>query len=359
MTGRGRDLRVLHVVSSTDRRGAETSALELCRALSESGCEGSTVALAPGSVGGLDLPVLGPSRFAPGTIRALSRACRGHDAVVAHGSSTLPAVALATLRLRTPFLYRSVGDPSAWATTPGRRTRVRAAARRASRVVALWRGSAALWNEVLAVPAERIEVIPNSVPADRFPLATSGDRARARSALDLPAEGPVALILGALSPEKRVDLAIRAVAALRDVTLAVVGDGAQRESLEQLARSLVGPRVRFYGSTEQPWVALAAADVLLLPSDTEGQPAVAIEAGLTGLPVVATRTGGLPEIVLNGKTGVLVEAGDLDGMMIGTRTCIEKRDPWGETAREHCLRNFALERITGKWSELLQSVITG
>lgn len=359
MTGRGGDLRVLHVVSSTDRRGAETSAVALCSALAGLGLAGSTLALAPGPSDGLDLPVLGRSRFGAGTLRSLRQASRDHDVVVAHGSSTLPAVAAATIGLATPFVYRSIGDPRAWATTAARRARVRAAASRASRVVALWRGAAVTWHQLLGIPAGRIEVIPNGVPAGLFPLPTPDERTQARVALGLPADGPVALCLGALSREKRVDLAIRAVASLRGVSLAVVGEGSERSSLERLAVDQAEGRVWFLGSTDEPWRALAAADVLLLPSDTEGQPAVAIEAGLTGLPVAATRVGALGEIVIGGRTGELVEPGDPDGLAAAAVRCLDRRREFGAAARQHCLRTFAIERITGKWCALLQSVITG
>jgi glycosyltransferase involved in cell wall biosynthesis len=359
VTGRRRDLRVLHVVSSTDRRGAETSAVELCSALGEVGFGGSTVALAAGTVGGLDLPVLGSSRFATETLRSLRNFARAHDLVIAHGSSTLPAVAAATIGLATPFVYRSVGDPGAWATTPARRVRVRVGARRAARVVALWRESAVAWHEVLGIRPDRIVVIPNGVRADRFPVPRPDEKVGSRIRLGLPEHGPVALCLGALSPEKRVDLAIEAVADLPGVTLAVVGEGGERASLERLAADRAGDRVRLLGAINEPWPALAAADVLLLPSDTEGQPAVAIEAGLTGLPVVATRVGGVAEIVLDGRSGLLVDPGDVAGLAAAIQRCLGQRDELGTAARSHCLQNFSLDRITRKWSTLLQSVITG
>jgi glycosyltransferase involved in cell wall biosynthesis len=352
VTGRRRNLRVLHVVSSTDHRGAEISAVELCSALGEVGLGGSVVALAAGAVGGLDVPVLGSSRFATETLRSLRSGASAHDVVIAHGSSTLPAVAAATVGLATPFVYRSVGDPRAWLTTPARRVRVRIAARRAARVVALWRESAVAWHEVLGARPDRIVVIPNGVPAERFPLPRPDERVRARTRLGLPERGPVALCLGALSPEKRVDLAIKAVASLQDITLAIVGEGRERASLERLAADRAGDRVRLLGPTNEPWEALAAADVLLIPSDTEGQPAVAIEAGLTGVPVVATRVGGVAEIVLD-------HPGDVAGLAAATERCLGQRDELGTAARSHCLSNFDIERISGKWCVLLQSVITG
>src|SRR5258707_9646959 len=130
VTGEGRPGRILHVVASTDRRGAETAAVDLAGALEGLGQSGVVVALAPGDAGGLDIPVLGPARFSAHGLAGLRRHARRSAGVVAHGSSTLPAVAAVTLGTGVPFVYRSIGDPRAWVTTAARRTRVRAAAAR-------------------------------------------------------------------------------------------------------------------------------------------------------------------------------------------------------------------------------------
>lgn len=351
------EFRVLHVVSSTDRRGAETAAVELSNALAGLGLRGEVVALVRGEQGGLEVPVLGPSRFHAQTLRRLRRRAGEVAVVVAHGSSTLPATAVATLGASTPFVYRSIGDPRAWAATPARRARVALAARRAAGLIALWRDAAVAWHTTYGVRADRITVIPNGVPAQNFEPASLGVRREERIALGLPEDGPVVLYLGALSREKRVDLAIRAVSALDRVTLAVVGDGPERERLSSLAAADPAGRTRVLGPTSEPWRALAAADALVLPSDTEGQPAVAIEAGLMGIPVVATRVGGLPEIVLDGRSGELVETGDAAALTQALRRALARPLEYRDAARAHCLESFSLGPISEKWARFLQSVI--
>jgi glycosyltransferase involved in cell wall biosynthesis len=345
---------VLHVVTSTDRRGAETFAVDLDEALRAQGVSGEVVALAPGPAGGLDLPTLGPRRFAPVTLAALRRRARAVETVVAHGSSTLPAVATAVAGTGVPFVYRSIGDPLAWVTSPARRARVRLAAGRARAVVALWPGSAVVWHEHLGVDADRIVVIPNAVKAGDFHPVTDAERRAARARLGIPPDGPLVACLGALSPEKRVDLAIDAVAALDGVRLAVVGDGPSREAVIAAASRCGQGRVHVLGSHPRPQPILAAADLVTIPSDTEGQPAVAIQAGLSGLAVVATDVGGLAEIVDHGRTGLLVRRGDRRALSAAMARALEAETSLGAAARRRNMERFALDAVVPAWRELLE-----
>jgi glycosyltransferase involved in cell wall biosynthesis len=358
VTGDGSPGRILHVVASTDRRGAETAALDLARALGECGQHGEVVALAPGDVGGLDVPVLGRTRFSPRGLTDLRRRSRRSAAVVAHGSSTLPAVAASTVGTGVPFVYRSIGDPHAWASTAARRARVRAAVARSTAVVALWSGAAVTWHEMLGVPAARLFVIPNAAPVADFSPADEPARRAARVTLGLPPDLTIALFLGALSPEKRVDLAIEATSRLPDLHLVVAGDGPERARLEAAAGVAAPGRVHFLGQTPHPQVPLTAADMLVLPSDTEGQPRVVVEAGLSGLPVVATRVGGLSEIIVEGKTGLLVPPGDVARLADAVRVALAARERMGSAAREHCVSRFDLSRVAVQWCSLLHSVVS-
>jgi glycosyltransferase involved in cell wall biosynthesis len=357
VTGNGGSESILHVVASTDLRGAETAAVDLARALDGLGERGTVAALAPGVVGGLDIPVLGPTRYSSHGLVALRRHSRKSSVVVAHGSSTLPAVAAATLGTGVPFVYRSIGDPRAWVTTPARRLRVRAAAARAAAVVALWSGSAVTWHEMLGVPAPRLFVIPNAASIADFSPATEAVRRAARSALGLDPGATIVLCMGALSPEKRVDVAIEAAALLPEAELVVAGDGPERMRLEALARARATDRVRFSGQTPDPQTFFAAADVVVLPSDTEGQPRVAVEAGLSGLPVVATKVGGLGEVVNDGDTGILVPPGDPTRFAEAIRAVLTTRERMGAAARQHCVARFDLSTVAEQWGTLLKSVV--
>lgn len=351
----GSDARhVFHLISSTDRRGAETFASDLVTFLALRGVPGTIAALAPGQTRfPLDIPVLGNSRFSPAGMVSVRRACKRSDVVVGHGSSTLLALGLGGLGTSTPFVYRNIGDPLAWAQTPSRRARVGFLMRRARAVVTLWESSATTLGEHFGVHPDHIFVIPNAARAERFPMITEDSRADARRRLGLDAHSPVAIYVGAMSEEKSPETAIRAVSGLLDWHLVMMGDGPE---LPRLRASADLGRVHFVAPGSDVASVMAAADVVVLPSRTEGMPAIAIEAGLLGLPMVASNVGGIPEVVLDGRSGFLVSPGDTEGFARRVESAYSDRSKLGQNARSHCLEKFEMGVIADKWAQLLSRV---
>jgi glycosyltransferase involved in cell wall biosynthesis len=331
--------------------------MKLGRSLQGRGRSVRTVALVPGQGGGLHVPTLGSQRLGPATLVALRGEARAAKVVIAHGSSTLPACAIATVGTGTPFIYRNIGDPEHWSSAPARRVRTRLLLRQATAVVALSSTTAADMNDRLHVPRARLHVIPTGVAADDFPPVDPASRRSARLALGLRDTGAVVVYLGALSPEKDVGLAIEAVASLPDVHLVVAGDGPDRASLEARATARVPGRVTFVGDVPNARPVLAAADVLVLPSRTEGLPGVLIEAGLSGLPVVATDVGLVREIVVDGETGRLVPAGDATALAAALADVIHDADAVGTAARTRCLERYELGAVAAAWDALIGSLV--
>jgi len=166
----------------------------------------------------------------------------------------------------------------------------------------------------------RIEVVPPGVDHTLF---SPGDPRTARGHLGLPTDRPVLLFVGRIQPLKGVDVAVRALAAVRDpaTELVVVGgpsgaDGpAEVARLHRLAEELgVAARVRWVPPVRHERLAdwYRAADVCLVPSRTESFGLVALEAAACGTPVVAADVGGLRTLVDHGRTGFLVEGRDPD-----------------------------------------------
>jgi glycosyltransferase involved in cell wall biosynthesis len=351
-------MRILQIVTDTDRRGAQVFASDLHRAFEGRGLDVRTVALAPGAVGGLDLPVLGPGRLHRSTLRALRGELRHASVAVAHGSTTLPACAMAGFGVRTPFVYRQISDSQFWAPDRARRLRVRAGLSRATRVVALWTGAADTLAQVFAVPRSKIDIVPNGVPTDPFVPADAGRRSAARRELGLPADRPTLLSVGALSPEKGIDVAIDAVGRIPGAQLLVVGDGPERPRLETLAQEIASGRVVFTGSMPDPLPAYAAADIMVFPSrGGDSMPAVLIEAGLMALPVVSTAIGAIPEVVHDERTGLLVADSSV-ASLVAAITRLTADPEWagalGRAAREHCEATFAIDVIAARWLETLR-----
>ena len=349
---------VLQVVTDTDRRGPQVFSLELERALAARGWSVRTVALAPGAAdGGLPLPNLGARRFRPGTLGTLARETGRARVVIGHGSSTLPALAAATLAGRTRFIHRNLGEPMYWANDPLRRTRTRLLLTRPDVVVALWEGAARELVRELGVGRRRVRIIPRGASGERFVPTDAAGRAGAKIEFRLDPARPVVAFVGSLSREKDPAGAVRAVAALQDVQLLVAGHGPERPRVEALARDLAPGRMRFLGSVVRTERVFRAADAVVLPSRTEGIPAVLVEAGLSAVPAVATAVGGVPDVVLDGVTGRLVEPGDAPALQEALREVLADSGAMGEKARAHCLERYELESVADRWHGLLQEVL--
>jgi glycosyltransferase involved in cell wall biosynthesis len=348
---------VLQVVTSTQRRGAEVFATELGRALTGLGWSVRTVALAPAGGGvQLDLPTLGRRPLGLSTLRALRAEMRRVDVTIAHGSRTLPASALAGLGTRSRVVYRNIGDPRFWLSTGLRRLRAGWAMRRATQVVALSDDAATELADRLRVAGGAITVIPQAGDVDRFQPSSTDERAAARRALGLPADGAVVAVVGALSPEKDPELAVESVAALDDVHLLLAGDGPSREKIEAAAARRPD-HMHIAGMLDDPGAAYAAADVVLLTSRSEGMPAVLIEAGLCALPVVTTDVGFVRDIVVDGVTGFVVSSRVPSVLGSAVRAALADRERLGAAARQHCAEHFDLGALARRWDDVLTSVV--
>lgn len=299
----------------------------------------------------LDVDALGGLNLA--SVRRLREMVSGADIVIAHGSKSLPASAAACATI-TPFLYRSVGDPAYWSATGFRRRRSQFLLQRAAHIVTLWPGARSTLIQ-RGIDEDRITSIPNAVPVERFPVVTDADRKSARAQLGLDPNAPVACFLGALSREKRPDRMLYLARRRPDLTVLIVGDGPLATELAGATRGL--RNVRLLAAMSNPFQALAASDVLVIPSETEGIPAVAIEAGLSALPVVATDVGGLREAVEHDRTGVLIsEEHDLPDAV---DLAIRRRSELGVAARARCALMFDIDVVADQWLTLLRSVLSG
>jgi glycosyltransferase involved in cell wall biosynthesis len=157
------------------------------------------------------------------------------------------------------------------------------------------------------IPADRVSVLPNPYPP--LPALPPRDELKQRLGLD----GRTLAFAGRLTAQKSLEVALEAIADVDGVTLAIAGDGAERERLERRARELrVDDRVRFLGSQPRDHVLelFRASDAAILSSSWENFPHTVVEALAVGTPVLATRVGGVAEVVHDGENGFLVQAGD-------------------------------------------------
>jgi glycosyltransferase involved in cell wall biosynthesis len=340
----------LHVITSTARRGAETFAVELVGEMRESGHPTTVVALtsAEDEVEH-EVPTLGSSRRSPGTLYALRRLSRSYEVVVAHGSSTLEAAVVALAGTGVPFIYRTIGDPSYWVSNAATQRRVGLMLRRARRHVALWDGAARQLADTYGIPRACIDVIPNGVRGERFELADRRGREAARMQLGIGTAVKCLLYVGALSPEKHVAAAIDAAARVGGAVLLIAGDGPNRRWLQEHAAATAGSRVRFLGLVADPAALYAAADLLLLPSRSEGMPAVIIEAGLVGTPTVASAVGSVPELIDDRRTGFLVPPTDVAALVSAIEEALPVASEVGRAAASRFRASYDITDIAQAW----------
>ncbi|HXG43473.1 MAG TPA: glycosyltransferase [Gemmatimonadales bacterium] len=188
------------------------------------------------------------------------------------------------------------------------------------------------------VGVERIRVIRNAWSPSEPPLS----RGEARAALGLPVSARVVGWVGRVQQEKGPDLMLQAFALLDqpDLVLSVIGDGRDRRRLEPLAARLAPGRVRWHGVLEGAARLYSAFDCFVLSSRTEGTPIALFEAIAAGVPVVATRVGGVPDVV-GPDEAILVPPGDPGALAAGVRAVFA--DPGAASARARAART-RLER---------------
>jgi len=217
--------------------------------------------------------------------------------------------------------------------------------RRARRVIAITDSLKRFCVERVGLPEEQLEVIPYGLNEPPRPWGENPP-------LEL-AEGPVVAAVARLVPQKGIDVAIRALAGWDRGTLVVLGEGPERASLEKLAEEL-GVRALFPGHLPDVAAVLRRADVLVHPARWEGFGLAVLEAMLCGLPVVATRVSSIPEIVVDGETGLLVPPDDPAALGEALQRVLADPGGLGAAGRERARAEFSVERMAERTAELYE-----
>jgi len=220
---------------------------------------------------------------------------------------------------------------------------------RSAAVTAVSRWLASEAQQVVSAP--KAIVAPMPVATDLF--SPGGNRQADRL-----------LFVGRLNKQKGIEMLLQAVSRVaRPIQLDVVGDGEDRDALQELAGALgIADRVRWHGALPQPRLAdfYRGATALVVPSVEEGLGLVAVEAQLCETPVIAFDSGGLPDIVQHDRTGVLVTTIDATALAAGITSLLDRPDrgaALGAAGRLHALATFAPESVAKRYTDVYNSAI--
>lgn len=364
-------MRVLQLVTRRQLRGAEVFAARLSEGLARRGVEVWFVGLYPpgetpltpeGATVG-DLSSTAAVWAVPGRITRLAatiRRIRPH-VIQANGSATLKYSVAATRwpSCRRPLVYRNISVASHWVTSRWKHAVYRNLFRAVDRVVSVSEESRSDLLATYGYPADRASVIYRGVEVpDRV------DRAAARSRLAQAAgadpERPLLLHVGSLTPEKNHAGILEAFASvlgqIPDAHLCFAGRGPLEPELRRRVDDMgLASRVTFLGLRRDAPELTAGADLLVLFSEIEGVPGVALEAGARETPTLAPRVGGVPEAVIDGETGVLIEPGDVRGLAEAMSALLadpNRLEALGRSARARIVASFDLERAVDQFLDL-------
>lgn len=215
--------------------------------------------------------------------------------------------------------------------------------------------------DISGAPEGQVITIHNGIDLSGFPsMFQTHERDAVRAELGIPPDAIVLATVAVLRPQKGIQFLIRAMpeilASNPQTYYLIVGSGSHQKALrEEVYKAGIGERVIFAGMRKDVPQLLAASDVFVLPTLTEALPTVLAEAMAARLPVIASRVGGVPEMVADGQNGVLVEPEDLSGL---ASACIqllnnpEQRAAMGAQGWKIVNQRFNIERQVDQLKEL-------
>lgn len=344
-------LSVLQVVRPATG-GMRSHVAQLCRGMAQHGVACTVAGPSPiGDTARWSHVAIPPAMRPIPDVRAIlhvARLSRSHDVMHAHGLRGAWIASFGARLSRTPLVVTAhnvpclAGLPARWGAA--------SALDRAVAVIAVSGAVADALKPTLRRP-DRVVVIPNGVKLP--PPTGASERQAARELLGIPADALVILAAGRLESEKGFDVLVEAASIVlaREPRAQVViaGDGSLRSALEQqAARSGFGPRMRLIGRQEDMGVCYRAADIVAVPSRSEGQGLTPLEAMAHALPVIASRVGGLCEVVDDGQTGILVNADspdELAGALVELLGDEVARRRLGSGGRARVTERFSLDAM--------------
>ena len=382
MSARVRPLRVLIACDHIDYDGAlhggGRQLIELTRALDRDEVEPTVCILRKASAlgrelqdEGLPFEFFGHARFSPASLPRLVRIIREREIDVLHltdfGAATFGR--LAGLITHTPAILQVISHHSehqARGFPKYVEAAYRALAPATARTLAISETVKDFAVAHMGAVRDGVEVLPYPLPEHSFSAPEPDEVASVRRLHGIGADEPVIGSVTRFFPSKGIRYLIEAFARVHphfpSARLVLVGQGPEEGSLRSLAQRLgVTDRVIFAGFQRRPQRYVAMFDVAAVPSVEEGFGLVALEAQALGIPVVASRAGGLPDIIAHGRSGLLVEVGDVPELTAALQRLLGDaalRERMGQAAVGNAAR-FSLDRYAGRLTQIYRELGNG
>lgn len=210
------------------------------------------------------------------------------------------------------------------------------------------------------VPEDKIRFLVNAVDPAEFVPVEAAQKATLRQKLGLPAETPIAVFVGRLVQIKGVQTLLKAWEHVpQPAHLVVIGTGELEGELQAQAAENLAGRVTFTGKKDNISEYLQAVDAWTLPSFGEGLPVSLLEAMSSGLPVVTTPVGAIPQIIQDGENGLLVNSGDVEGLAQALTTALSDSPATkqlGQRARDLVIEQYSIESIGQSYLDLFKQL---
>jgi len=364
-----RGTRIAHLIESDGPGGAERMLASLVRHLQSNGLHNVVILPAKGE-GWLAQQLVGSGAIveqfhldrpvSPRLARWLTEVLRRHRVALAHSHEFTMAVygAWAAWRASAHHLITMHGSRY-YADRLQRRIAMRAAAAASGQIVAVSQPLAAYLRRDLWIRSDRVAVIANGVSR---PVTPATD---VRRELRLPDGASLIVAVGNLYPVKGHSYLVEAIGALSRrhpaVHLAIAGRGDLAQSLRAQAAALgVGDRLHLLGLRDDVAAVLAAADVVAMPSLSEGLPLALLEAMFAGRPIVASAVGEIPATLADGDAGVLVPPGDASALSAAIEQLLldpQRRRQLGASAAARAAAEYSLERMVERYAALYRRLL--
>jgi glycosyltransferase involved in cell wall biosynthesis len=368
-------INILHIYQNSKIGGVQQQLLSLLKAYNRERFNPIFCCLGPKQEMGKEIEGIGIefislnklryNRFSPGIVLELHRLMKIKQihVVRTHRYRSNLYGRLAAFSSGVPVIIASVHDNYRTDKRPNRRIMNRILSKITDKIVAV---SEDVKEDIIRydrIDPSKLQVIPNGIDVERF--NPEKNTSNIRKEFPLEEDDIVIGFIGRIVPAKGLEYLLNALPYLKEefksIKLLIIGEGSLVEKLKEKAKkNNIFDNILFTGVRRDIPEILASIDIFVMPSTAEGLPNSLLEAMAMGKPVVATEVGGIPELIKNGRSGLLVPPKNPEALATAIRDLISNDQlaaKMGQAARNFVMNNHSIVKIAQKWQTLYLSIL--